>query len=575
MLQRTMWRALAVFTWCIYLGVRPVGSLEWSAVSASGTLPSARRDMALGYFQTQNKLVVFGGKGGPITDDTWVFDFVAGTWSDVSGATRPGARFSMVYGVVGNHLYITTGEGPGKVFYNDVWRFDVTTSTWSQVSTTGTPPRTRYGAAGGVYPGSTLLYVSLGFAGERFFDTFVFDTSANQWSTRFCEGYCHPYTPEYPHARCLHSGSVVGADRLVIFGGCLSGGETGGACPSGDSWIFRNSEQKWTQLPDCASPRTYSSMALLPEVNGQKRVVLYGGVEKNRQVIQTTESPADTVVVLDPDSMTWTTRKTTPSGSFPAKRASAAMASSSSGIYLFGGINTQTNALQNDIWFLAGNSTTADQAAAGECVPIFTNLLLVHGLLMFFGWGVCLVWGTFIARYFSSSGTTWFLLHRIFQVSGLVLSFIGFVLGIVSVQFDHFKFAHGAIGIIVMLLGVSQPFNALVRPHRPAEGEKTPLKRRIWELVHHNIGRVAVALALINISLGVFLALAHKAVWVLWFIYLIVVILVFVFFELLKIPIVHEKLAAILPLRTKEYPVATEHKLENVTKADDSQQGEK
>ena len=27
-------------------------------------------------------------------------------------------------------------------------------------------------------------------------------------------------------------------------------------------------------------------MALLPEVNGQKRVVLLGGVEKNRQVIQ-------------------------------------------------------------------------------------------------------------------------------------------------------------------------------------------------------------------------------------------------------------------------------------------------
>lgn len=75
------------------------------------------------------------------------------------------------------------------------------------------------------------------------------------------------------------------------------------------------------------------------------------------------------------------------------------------------------NALQNDIWLLAGNSTSADQAAAGKCVPIFTNFLLVHGLLMFFGWGVCLVWGTFIARYFSSSGTTWFLLHRILQVS--------------------------------------------------------------------------------------------------------------------------------------------------------------
>ena len=86
-----------------------------------------------------------------------------------------------------------------------------------------------------------------------------------------------------------------------------------------------------------------ASMALLPEVNGQKRVVLLGGIEKNRQVIQagshyrqvlsgndlvifflytcmthpviflpqTTESPSDTVAVLNPDSLTWTIRKTT------------------------------------------------------------------------------------------------------------------------------------------------------------------------------------------------------------------------------------------------------------------------
>lgn len=84
--------------------------------------------------------------------------------------------------------------------------------------------------------------------------------------------------------------------------------------------------------------------------------------------LQTTEAPADTVVVLDPDSMTWTPRKTsavrlflcilsiqilklenmyqifflTQSSSFPAKRASAAMASSTTGVYLFGGLNTET-----------------------------------------------------------------------------------------------------------------------------------------------------------------------------------------------------------------------------------------
>ena len=73
-----MWLTGAVVLWGACLAARPVGSLEWSPVAASGTAPSARRDMALGYFQTQNKLVVFGGRGGPITDDTWEFDLGTG-----------------------------------------------------------------------------------------------------------------------------------------------------------------------------------------------------------------------------------------------------------------------------------------------------------------------------------------------------------------------------------------------------------------------------------------------------------------------------------------------------------------
>ena len=75
-----MWLTGAVVLWGACLAARPVGSLEWSPVAASGTAPSARRDMALGYFQTQNKLVVFGGRGGPITDDTWEFDLGTGEY---------------------------------------------------------------------------------------------------------------------------------------------------------------------------------------------------------------------------------------------------------------------------------------------------------------------------------------------------------------------------------------------------------------------------------------------------------------------------------------------------------------
>lgn len=111
------------------------------------------------------------------------------------------------------------------------------------------------------------------------------------------------------------------------------------------------------------------------------------------------------------------------------------------------------------------------------------------------------------------------------------------------------------------------------RPHRPAEGEKTQLKRRIWELFHHNIGRIAVVLGLINISLGVFLALSHMAIWILWFIYFIVIILVFVFFEILKIEVVREKLSSILPLEKQAEPASNEQKMEKLDNTDDGKNG--
>lgn len=46
----------------------------------------------------------------------------------------------------------------------------------------------------------------------------------------------------------------------------------------------------WTRLPECASPRKYPGMAILPVDNNTKgeqivRPVLYGGDEKTIQVI--------------------------------------------------------------------------------------------------------------------------------------------------------------------------------------------------------------------------------------------------------------------------------------------------
>ena len=66
----------------------------------------------------------------------------------------------------------------------------------------------------------------------------------------------------------------------------FSGGMTGGSCPSKDNWKFDATTADWTRLEECSTPRMYSSMAMLPPLNGtERRAVLYGGAETSKSVL--------------------------------------------------------------------------------------------------------------------------------------------------------------------------------------------------------------------------------------------------------------------------------------------------
>jgi hypothetical protein len=61
-----------------------------------------------------------------------------------------------------------------------------------------------------------------------------------------------------------------------------SGGETGGPCPSSDSWLFSRVDKKWKRLQECFSPRMFPAMAPLPMGVDKLRyrTVMYGGGQK-------------------------------------------------------------------------------------------------------------------------------------------------------------------------------------------------------------------------------------------------------------------------------------------------------
>ncbi|XP_041367382.1 uncharacterized protein LOC121381993 [Gigantopelta aegis] len=525
--------------------------LRWQRLHNGGLVntPIHRRDHALGFDPERNQLILFGGRPGPL-HDTWTFNITSASWRKVVSTVHPPGRFSSVSGVSNGYFYVTTGEGDGKRFLSDVWRFNLRTEVWEELPGQVKPdyvrardwtklskqvlkPDGRYGAAGGIFPNTNNIFVSLGFATEDLFDTFTYNVHKKGWYREFCDNkLCNPYDPRYPHARFLHSGTVIENDQLIIFGGCL----TAGPCPSGDSWLFDNKIKIWIQMDDCATPSIYSSMAALPTALGHRRVVLYGGIEHLGQVMHTTTILADQVTILNPDTGVWTSRRISGHGSsdnIPVRRASAAMVTGKHGIYMFGGEDLQKNEQLNDVWILRGDAASSDRSLALPCSKTFINYIAIHGILMAVGWGFFLQWGAFIARYLHTTSPAWFYVHVMMQIFGLCCALAGFIFAVLSVQFNHFVTVHSIVGLVTMILGILQPFNAIIRPHK-LEMEQKTYRRRVWEAVHHFGGRSVLILALVNISLGVFIAVSIFLIWTLWFSYLAFLVGVYFLAEMLR-----------------------------------------
>eukprot|EP00294_Goniomonas_avonlea_P001002 CAMPEP_0114546554 /NCGR_PEP_ID=MMETSP0114-20121206/3994_1 /TAXON_ID=31324 /ORGANISM="Goniomonas sp, Strain m" /LENGTH=559 /DNA_ID=CAMNT_0001731053 /DNA_START=8 /DNA_END=1687 /DNA_ORIENTATION=+ len=524
-------RALAVAIAVLSLPL-VTGMFKWEAVLNNGTAPQPRTQCAYGLHLATQTFVIFGGKGdgNAILDDTWLFHLGTKQWQKLSPLLSPAPRFHGVGAIDAprNRFLVTLGEGPKRIFYSDVWSLDLTSFVWSELQPTGDIPAARYGAAGGIFPGTNFFYVTHGFSKIRYSDTFrlkLVNGSDGEWERVF-DG-TNSYNPWLPHARCLHGAAMVQPDDLVMFGGCLSGGSAGGPCPSNDAWRF--SQGSWGRVASCPNPRVYTDMAMMPGY--PNHVVMYGGQEKAGQMIAITVDTAEEVDVLDYINNGWIrgiAGPLTAGGGVPPRRAKHAMVTTDTGILVFGGQSLeQGKPLLNDMWHLTGFPDMVQPNTYGGC-PTWFTIAWLHGILMIIGWGICLQAGGFIARYFRHLNPLWFKLHRGLQVAGLVIATAGLVLGGLSTAGGHFAFAHGAIGIVIMILGISQPIGAIFRPH-PEQPN-----RKYFNWIHWTAGRLALVLALCNIPLGMLLIMAPTGLWAFWIALEAAFVLLYVVFEIRK-----------------------------------------
>eukprot|EP00117_Sycon_ciliatum_P029084 scpid63705/ scgid0791/ Putative ferric-chelate reductase 1 homolog len=510
--------------------------LTWTSLTETQSLtrPSARHDFGFGYDPDKNTAYLFGGIADDgIKNDLWSLNLTSATWNRLGDAItpQPPARFSMLSGVYTQGpdtlFVISTGQGSGRVFFNDIWAYSVTAGSWKQLAKRGDVPDTRYGAAGGLHVNGTSFYVSHGFSNRRHSDTSRYDMREQRWIRIFSGA--SKYSSTKPHPRCRVGTTMAGVDEPVLYGGCLSGGFSGGPCPSVDSWALRGGAE-WKRMEDCAAPSQFSGMARWP--GGDGKVVMFGGLETDRSIITSKTSEYNEVDYLVTSSGAWKRLATTGAdGSVPSLRHSHGMITitrggTRTGVLVWGGVNSEQGNL-DDMWLLTGNPETAD--TVGSCGPTWFLYMHLHGFFMIISWGILLIAGVFIARYFRDKDPLWFKLHRGLQIAGASLSFLGIILVFPGTRAVP-NFAHGLIGALILIFSIQQIINGLMRPHK-GEGEP-PKKRVYWEYWHLWGGRLFLVLGAINISLGVYLILAPAAVIAIWFVIFAAWIVAFVVFEI-------------------------------------------
>ena len=155
---------------------------QWSFLTEAHA-PSPRAGLALAADGATGTAVLFGGTTNQATgasvNDTWVFDFASGSWTNLSKLSAPAPREQAAFAIDPSlGLGLLFGgwdpdfQGTGEVTYSDTWELNLTTDNWTRVViAAGSGPPAVHGAMmdwdpsagefdlfGGCYPCSNDLW---------------------------------------------------------------------------------------------------------------------------------------------------------------------------------------------------------------------------------------------------------------------------------------------------------------------------------------------------------------------------------------------------------------------------------
>jgi Galactose oxidase, central domain len=119
----------------------------WADLSPTGDAPLARYGCPLAYDPGLGRLLLFGGSDGHYLGDTWAYDSAANTWTNlvsvVSPVDKPSARqySAMAYDSEAQRTILFGGYSLAAL--GDTWAYDSVANTWTNLNPAGDVPSAR------------------------------------------------------------------------------------------------------------------------------------------------------------------------------------------------------------------------------------------------------------------------------------------------------------------------------------------------------------------------------------------------------------------------------------------------
>lgn len=205
--------------------------------------PPVRTHVRLTLDHHHEQVYMYGGhkKDGEPTsylDDTWVYDFLSGEWSELEPATTPEGLLGG--GLVCNKEYnslIWFGgrqESDGKNV-NDVWGYDIASNEWKKIETIDAPLPMRYFSMYLDEKNSKVIVFG-GYDGDSGLNsTYEYNYINNEWKE---------LSPAaFPETRWLSSCVYIGNGKGFLFGGKYAIDKA-----FNDIWLYDYTENEWTCL---------------------------------------------------------------------------------------------------------------------------------------------------------------------------------------------------------------------------------------------------------------------------------------------------------------------------------------